>query len=346
MQSGLRILRDLRIKSASDEHIVAQILAPAFMRLSIQSILYIDTTRAAERQSFAIELSEFSKYESAIPETFATLEEARNNMNTAAHGLFRTFYLYDADLPYSEQAEAFPLHEKCRNKFASWYTAFKRFMEAKSVNFTSREVRGAAMLKIQYTTASIMANAAPPTMEDHRPVADVTSDPARFVPFLGDFENIVKLSRSLIAACEADSRSGKPSFTFSTDLGVVGPLYYCCVKSPDHTIRLAAMELLMRCPRREGMWDSVTLERLVRGYWAIESRHEALQEEIINDMGQPVALSRLLDLVFEDGMKWEWRWKEMALRNRQAVPRYTWAEVLQDRSRHSVLERERDNHEY
>lgn len=88
------------------------------------------------------------------------------------------------------------------------------------------------------------------------------------------------------------------------------------------------------------MWDSAALVQLIRGFWEIEARHEALKDEIVDKNGKPVVLSDLLKLVLKDGMKWEWRWKEVAWAPRLAGPHYTWAEILEDPTLVSVNEKD------
>ena len=91
LQSGLRILRDMR-KSSADNHIIEDNIAPLFMRLAVQSVLYVDTKSTQDRKAFAKELMDVSTREIIISEQFETLEEARNALNQAADGLFRMFY--------------------------------------------------------------------------------------------------------------------------------------------------------------------------------------------------------------------------------------------------------------
>lgn len=92
LQSGLKILKDLS-RTKEVDHILENVISPLFMRLSVQSILYIDTREPDDRQIFAAELTFACKRKAGIPETFETLEEARSCMNEAAGGLFRMFYL-------------------------------------------------------------------------------------------------------------------------------------------------------------------------------------------------------------------------------------------------------------
>jgi hypothetical protein len=171
-----------------------------------------------------------------------------------------------------------------------WNQAFESFIASKGKIITNREVRGAALLKIHYTTAKIMAGV-PPSMSD-----EALSEPANteeFIEPVNGFQTIVNLSRSLIAAAVQDAKNGKPPLTFSSDLGVIGPLYYVCINCPSVSIRTAAMELLLSCPRREGMWNSVLIAQMIQQYWALEARHKEAQgiDFNVDRFGFPVPFS-------------------------------------------------------
>lgn len=96
LQSGLEILRDLGSRSEEDRDIAEQSIAPLFMRLSAQSILYIDTRKSFDKRRFAKQLMHIKTKEPApIPESFEDLEEARYALDVATNGLFRVFYICD-----------------------------------------------------------------------------------------------------------------------------------------------------------------------------------------------------------------------------------------------------------
>ncbi|KFY78131.1 hypothetical protein V498_09185 [Pseudogymnoascus sp. VKM F-4517 (FW-2822)] len=96
LQSGLDILPDLSSRSKEDGDIVEQIMAPLFMRLTVQSILYIDTRNSFDQRRFAEKLMHVRTQEPAlIPESFEDLEEARTALDMATNGLFRVFYTCD-----------------------------------------------------------------------------------------------------------------------------------------------------------------------------------------------------------------------------------------------------------
>ena len=161
-------------------------------------------------------------------------------------------------------------------------------MISKFKDLSSREVQGAALLKIHYTTAKIMASIRP-DMSDMRALFEAVNA-ARFLEYLDDFQIVINLSRPLIVAAEQDAKNGKPPLTFSSDLGLIGPLYYVCINCPTVSIRTTAMELLLRCPRREGMWNSVMIAQMIQQYWELEARHNEAQEMgvEVDEFGFPV----------------------------------------------------------
>jgi hypothetical protein len=182
-------------------------------------------------------------------------------------------------------------------------------MNLHSQSFTSKQVRGAALVKIHHTVVKIMCDMTPST-QDLRPLEEAVNAPLDFAKFTDEFRIIINLCRSLITAAEVDTRAGKPTLTFSTDLGVIGPLYYVGVKCTCREIKKEAMELLQRCPRKEGMWDSETAVNLVSQFWAIEERQRALFHQHSDDLNIPTPLNEVVDLIFYEGGEWQWVWKE------------------------------------
>lgn len=69
------------------------------------------------------------------------------------------------------------------------------------------------------------------------------------------------------------------------------------------------MELLRRCPRKEGMWDSPSTIRLIESFWELERQRATVMGQRED---QPVPMSAVVDLILNDGMRWEWRIKDGA----------------------------------
>lgn len=70
-------------------------------------------------------------------------------------------------------------------------------------------------------------------------------------------------------------KPARPVFTFSQ--GVTGPLYTVASKCRDPKLRREAMVLLLRHPRREGLWDTFTAGRVS---WEIMNLEEELAKEL------------------------------------------------------------------
>ena len=197
-------------------------------------------------------------------------------------------YTVEIYLSLYNPLECLTTFDKYRSQLFLWNLAFEKFMVSRSKDLTSRELRGAVLLKIHHTTAKIMAGTSP-DMNNIRTVSEAVNA-EKFSEYLDDFQIVINLSRPLIAAAEEDAKNGKPPLTFSSDLGLIGPLYYVCINCPTVSTRKTAMELLSRCPRREGMWNSVLIAQMIQQYWELEARHKKAQEMCVevDEFGLPV----------------------------------------------------------
>lgn len=59
-------------------------------------------------------------------------------------------------------------------------------------------------------------------------------------------------------------REKRGSSVFVMDLGIIGPLLFAAVRCADPKLRMRAIEMLERAPRREALWCSVTAARQAR----------------------------------------------------------------------------------
>lgn len=189
---------------------------------------------------------------------------------------------------------------------SAWNQSFERFMAAKAHTLNSKELRGAALLKIHQLISRVMRDVTPDET-DPRQIATSVNDREKFRRYTSDFRIVVNLAKSLVTAAEQDKKVGKSPMTFSTDLGLIGPLYYVCIRCTDETVKMQALELLLQ-PRREGMWDSESAVKMIKEYWEIERLHDELQKASVGRIA-PIPMSSIVDLVFGDGMRWEWKWK-------------------------------------
>lgn len=301
LKSGLKILKAVDL-GATD--VVLTQISPIFKRLSLQAILYVDTRPTLERRSLVKALADVSFREEQIPEVFESLAQARHCLNQSADGLFRSFYQCEGHLPMSQQdRSALETQSYYTNLLVAWNVAYERFMHENAEHLSGKELRGAALLKIHHISASIMAKMAG-NFNDPRSVGDVMNDNSAFVAFRDEFKIITNLAGTLIKAAELDLEREQTSLTFSTDLGLIGPLYYVCIRCQDHSVRQEAMALLLRCPRREGMWDTEAVAKMVNEFWEFERKHKSALHD------KRIVVADLVDLVFDVEKRWTWKWKD------------------------------------
>lgn len=93
LKSGMKILQDLRAQNKAQDPTIENIIAPLLVRLSVQSILYVDTSQPEQRKEFATDRSPVIIRAEKLPEIFQSLEQARAGINECADGLFKTFYM-------------------------------------------------------------------------------------------------------------------------------------------------------------------------------------------------------------------------------------------------------------
>jgi hypothetical protein len=236
LQSGLKILHNSHLKSSPrDEEMIEDHIAPIFMRLCIQAVLYIDTRSEADRTAFALSIMTISRRKNVIAEEFPDLETARRSLYQITEGLFSVFYMCDGSIPMVQQpAEAMILYEQYRHELSQWIIGFENLMKHKSLKFNSKQLRGAAICKLHYIVVNIMAKMSIPDPEDLRTSRETSNDPSKTAKYEDEFWIVVSLARSLINAAEQDAKEGKPGLTFSTDSGLVAPLY-CMIFPSPHT---------------------------------------------------------------------------------------------------------------
>ncbi|KAF7934218.1 uncharacterized protein EAE97_008578 [Botrytis byssoidea] len=339
LQSGLKILQNLRLRNNSqDEDLIEENIVPMFMRLCIQAILYIDTRETPERMAFAKVISTISTRENIIPREFKNLNAARRSLLHASDSLFRGGYLWDGNLPSACQPKsAMDLYVKSRTQLDAWRVSFENFMKSHSHTFDSKQLRGAALCKVHYATVHIMARVTELDPDDPRMIKDFINEPKKFAVFDSEFQVIVSLARSLINAAEEDAKAGRPAFTFSTDLGLIAPLYFTCIKSLNEITRHQALELLLRYPRKEGMWDSSSTINLVRDFWKLEQKLIYQPREVYPVSERPMQMSELANLVLNEKMQWEWKISET---QRIEPPRCTYGDDFSNLEEFSWLPNE------
>lgn len=94
LQSGLKILRDVK-RSSKSNHIIENDILPLLTRLSMQSVIYINTKPTHEQIAFAGDTINIPGKDIVVSKSFGSIEEARNALDQAANGIFGLLYILE-----------------------------------------------------------------------------------------------------------------------------------------------------------------------------------------------------------------------------------------------------------
>jgi hypothetical protein len=92
-------------------------------------------------------------------------------------------------------------------------------------------------------------------------------DEAKFDDYVDDFVEITDLAEYVLM----NSESSRPSFLLDTN--VVIPLLVTGHKCRDRSIRRRAIYMMLKYPRREGVWDSYVCGKLAEWVMDLEEQH-------------------------------------------------------------------------
>lgn len=239
LDCGLKILRDLRLASSSQDGDSEDILGSldrSFTRLRIQAAVH-----GAGQSDFTTSTTRELEVLETIPSNFASIFESRSFLDkelNAIFGYMRLLFETGYDLPHD-----MILFVEVRNahldRLEHWYSATRLLMgEQKDQSHSS----GILYLQLYYTFMKIIWTAMLSTSEL---IYDACT---------ADFEQMLALASRLLD----DQRSTKAP-VLSFDMNVIPPLFTICLKCRILRLRKQAIALLKRAPEREGLWhrDSI-----------------------------------------------------------------------------------------
>jgi hypothetical protein len=181
-----------------------------------------------------------------------------------------------------------------RNNLNAWIVAFENWLDSGWAEY-SEEPQSVMVLKIWRLAISIMLQLEWPYSEllwdqyldDFALLISLISD------FLGlpsspDQQSSNSFSRDPSpVSVHANTTSSLPTLrprpskalasTFSMSLGIVTPLYLCATRCRDSYIRHRAIDILLTCQRREGLWDSELAGRITRRIVGLEENAAGIQ---------------------------------------------------------------------
>jgi hypothetical protein len=256
LHSGLEILQSCRSLDALFYRI--------FARLGLQAMFFVDTrTLNTTRRGERVHLWKMCFRDQILLVEFTSLKQARDSLMDIFDDELHYFYA-DLECPDPDPTNDVPTWRPLERlpgpntgqaeqvlKLKSWGKAFDIFLKRESLNLTSRDLRGATLLKIHHYVAMDLL---------HAKFAWMTP-----TVFIDNYRRIISLCQSLVKAELSGYR-----VDFSSDLGIVSVLYYVALNCRIIEIRHQALEMLEATPRREGMWDSRVASSIIRRAMALE----------------------------------------------------------------------------
>ena len=270
LQNGLKMLQEWKAQRAqstvpSDSSSTQYELVQVFSRLNVQARSLLDPELPPFHNLTGTVVSK------TVPDNFRDLNDARdflyamyNNGFTFYQGMTEQMQSH-APAPVLKPLDLLsPLAEFGRldSWLIQWLSAFDKLIERSTSTMTSRELKGATLLRIHYLLGFIVVH------------KSIQPQQCAFDTYNEHFEQIVSLSSALANSTEGpDPASARPAF--SLDFGIIAPLYYTAVSCRDPHIRRRAVSVLSS-PRHEGAWSAVDAARV--GFLAVQVEEEGLGE--------------------------------------------------------------------
>ncbi|KAK4936392.1 hypothetical protein LTR10_022718 [Elasticomyces elasticus] len=269
---GLRILGKWRSNgqetaTMSEKEVVESCLSPILSRFGGSSDLTDDIYGSPSPLLAASTKTIRHVTLMAPPETFLSLTHAA----TCLHSLLDQVF---ADLPQSHPesfTEKLRLGERGTSILDAWHNRFRHFLGHCPSKTNKATCRRLCLVELQYFAAKVLH------------AALIFDDQMVYDNYTHFFQNIIKLCRSVIELDSASNGSTAPRMSFSFDLGIIMPLSFVAKRCRDPVIRRTALDPLLDCPRREGIWLSWMTGQVAEQIISIEE-DGIIRPETCNDV--------------------------------------------------------------
>lgn len=285
MQSGLSLLEDWHAQhtpnldevlgtSSPSPFVVDDEILQALGRLDLQSMTFLDP-RPKEIHNRMRRYGQASI--NAMPETFATLKEARVYLELVMRR-FMHFMISISNVEGSDgvmklsdplpDIPEFILADQRRHmkELQRWHSAFMPLLKYARTVEGKKNFLAATALETHYLSSYFGLDAM---------TLDSRSSASRSMPV---FREIVSLCTDILSHPSAIADETKYTF----DLQIVASLYATGLRCRHSGIRRQAVALLLSSPRREGVWDAVLAGKIV-GWVADIEEEDGLDGEFMKE---------------------------------------------------------------
>lgn len=256
LKAGLKILEDIKNQNATaispggsrQTHEWEREFAPLLLGLGVQAATFVNPKYGKDRAALWNMLK--GARVPTHPTAFHSIDEARHALERTISDIIADLSsindrLTDHRIPNPRGSEG-PITDsrglevqKHMSAMQSWNEALDRYLLCASketlVSSPAKLARGASLLRVHGLVMSIVVGT-PETHEDK-------------------FGQIISHCEYLLPKNMSSSSVGSNS-NFSTDLGILAPLFFTVLRAPKLSLRRQALDLMAKTPRREGMWDS------------------------------------------------------------------------------------------
>jgi cholestenol delta-isomerase len=239
LRSALCILSERQDQSCNISDGYLDNLGDMLARFDIQSSSYVDTP------DFNVLIKPLEDF----PGSFTNLIEAARFLIPTLNWVLHLDRSNDYFLPFRAndqidqgmRATAFSISSILASRLRQWCTIYDALLLRSLATMSSKELRASTLLKIYHMSVTILLTVC------HN------SNETAYDLCMKEFEKILKLSESLLAAHRADTSIDYN--TFSYEMGVISALSFTARKCRHPVTRRKALDLLKQAPPREGPWD-------------------------------------------------------------------------------------------
>lgn len=273
LKSGLKILDDIHATNAPSS-VAAQCArdySPLLLVLGGQIAAFINPRAGVDRGAFWAAMKRAGCSTSQFT-PFQSLEEARYSLRTLGADILHAQHTNWSYVAEEMVTSGFgPMVRGHYMALENWSNRLNAFIEQTSTIDTAStpakpiRIRGISILRAHHLLFSM--NAA----ENHTPACK--------------FEEMLNLTERLIREDKA-YWSSQSMPRFMVDTGLIVPLVYTAVRSPDIRHKKRAIEILSQSPGREGLWDTDCAISIVEGELAAGGKSPKMQIPYFHDEGE------------------------------------------------------------
>jgi len=246
LTAGLKILREWQRNvvatgstTCRDVQFIRKQLVPIFTRMDLQGVSF-ENGRIPQLD---LHLRLENPRSSGIPAAFTSVAEARDWEDVILYWIQNAMRsnkdsIESARLPVQVEGQLF---------LEQWEVALNEFLRVKK-DISESDIRACNILRIYQKMSAIMLG------------TRMSRNEIDYKPFNKNMEDIINVVESLF---EASRGTGTlDGYQFSFEMGVVAPLFYVSSKCFDQELRMKALIMLLKCPRKGGVWDGLGVAKM------------------------------------------------------------------------------------